>query len=142
MAGPPKGPASLRVSSNRQGMSVRNASPADWFTAKRPPATVTVPLRGAPVSFAVHVIVTVPEPVDPLGVTESQVAAFEAALQEPSWQAGGFPVTVTRVEPAEAPGEIDVGLMEKLVQVGADCITAKVLPAMVAVPVRDSSAEF
>lgn len=32
--------------------------------------------------------------------------------------------------------------MEKLVQGGADCITAKVLPAMVAVPVRDSSAEF
>jgi hypothetical protein len=132
----------LRVSSSRQGESVRNSSPADWFTAKRPSATVAVPLRGAPVSFAAHVTVTVPEPVDESGVTESQVAAFEEALQEPSWQPGGFPVTVSRVEPAAAPGAIEVGVMEKLVQGGADCITAKVLPAMVAVPVRDSSAAF
>jgi hypothetical protein len=94
------------------------------------------------VLFAVHVTVTVPEPVDELGVTESHVAAFEAALQEPSWQPGGFPVTVRRVEPSAAPGAIEVGLIEKLVHGGADCITVKVSPAMVAVPVRDSSAEF
>ena len=109
---------------------------APWFRVNVLPAIVALPLRAAPV-FWTQETVTAPEPLPLVGETVIHEPLPEAD-QLPPEQPDGAPVTVTVVEPAVAPGLADVGEIENDVQVTTPVpwLTVKVLPAIVAPPLR------
>jgi hypothetical protein len=67
--------------------------------------------------FCVHEIVTVPDPLPLVGVTEIHVP-FPVAVHAPFVHPEGMPVRVNRNDPAEDDGLTELGLTVKLVQVG------------------------
>jgi hypothetical protein len=100
-------------------------------TVKLWPEIVNVALRAAEVVFAAALKVTVPLPVplDP-PVTVTQLAPLVAVHAQPV-----IVVTATLpVPPAAATACVDGEMLN--VQLAPDCVTVKVLPAIVSVPVR------
>lgn len=89
----------------------------DWFTVKELPAIVAVPDRAVGDVFCAQD--TVNDRTNPplVGDTVSHEPLPEA-VQLPNTHPLGEPVRETLVEPAAAEGLADVGLIEKLVQVG------------------------
>ena len=101
------------------------------MTVKLVPATVSAPVRGMPAGLAPMVKFTVPFPVPLPGVTlVSQAAALVAVQARP-----GVAVTaIAEPAPPAAATDCDVGLMDEHGK--ACCVTVKLVPATVSVPVR------
>lgn len=102
IAGPPKGPAGLRVSAMRQGVTGLNRRPETEVvpaceTAKVLPAIVSVPVRAGPVLAAIEkATVPLPLPLAP-DVMVSQDALLVAVHAQP------LPVVMlTELEPLDA----------------------------------------
>ena len=111
-------------------MAKLQAWPA-WVTVKVWPAIVIVPVRLAVVGFAVTLYATWPLPLPlppPLTVIHAAPLVAVHAQPEPD-------VTPTVAEPAPDPSVAPTDESVK-VQEAASCVTVKVRPAIVTVPVR------
>jgi hypothetical protein len=115
------------------GVTLKVQGAAPWKMVKGTPPTVIVPWRGWPLVLAATEKLTPPLPV-PL-VAEVMVTQFKlsVAVQLQSWTAG-FTVKLP-VPPVELKKAL-LGLRMKLQGTPA-CVTVKVRPAIVIVPVRD-----
>ena len=95
------------------------------------PATVSAPVRAAPVVLAVALNDTIPVPLpDEPDVIDSHSAFADAVQAQPLTA-----VTVTVPPPAPAP-RLTLGGTTAKVHANASCVTVNVWPAMVSVPVR------
>ena len=110
--------------------------PPDWVMLNVAPPIVSVPERLAVPVFAATVKSTVPgpEPVAPL-VMAIQVRFVDAVHAQPA-------PAVTLVLPAPPVEENDWLVGEIEYEQGADCVTLKVVPAIVSVPDRFVVAVF
>lgn len=117
-------------------MVVEQLMPA-WDTVKVLPATVTVPVRDAIEVFAAALIVTEPLPDPDAPAVTVNHASLLAAVHE---HAAGE-LTATVAVPPLAGTLCDEGeiVAEQMIPV---CVTVKVLPAIVSVPVRDVAVVF
>jgi hypothetical protein len=95
------------------------------------PAIVTVPARAVVAVFAATATATVPLPLPLAGLTVIQAAELAAVQAHPPGA-----VTVTDEVLPAAAGETAVGEIAKLHAGAAACVTVRVWPAIVAVPVR------
>jgi hypothetical protein len=102
-------------------------------TVKARPAIVRVAVRGCEPGFAATEKLTVPEPL-PLA---PELMVIQLALEAVSQaQSGAAAVRFTLPAPPAAPKDWLVDEMAKS-QLAPACVTVKVFPAMVIVPVRD-----
>ena len=106
----------------------------DWDTVNVLPAIVMVPVRELVLEFAATEKETVPFPL-PLAppVTLIHAPLFEAAVHVHPLEA----VTDTEPVPPFEVNDCEVGEMEYEQDVAPDCVTVKVLPAIVMDPVRE-----
>jgi hypothetical protein len=110
---------------------------AAWLTVKVLLATVTVPVRGDAFGFAATEYATGPFPLpDAPGATVIQAALLVAVHVHPA-----AAVTLTLPEPPDPGTLVDPGEIVGAHEVPA-CVTVKVLPATVTVPVREDVLGF
>src|SRR5215218_6279865 len=125
-------PALPPVSPNARvvGLAVMTHAAATWLTLTVCPATVTVPLRAAPV-LGVAVNVTAPEPLPDVALGVSQ-ALLLVTVQVPHVLPA---VIVTPALPPVSPNARVVGLAV-MTQAAATWLTLTVCPATVTAPLR------
>ncbi len=114
----------------------RHVTPA-WFTVRVLPPTDTVPVRAAVPAFVATVYESEPLPV-PVAPVVIVIHALLLVVVQPQ------PVAALTVTTPEAPDEAtvaDVGEIAET-QVAPACVTVKVLPPIVSVPVRDDVVVF